>query len=215
MKFALILALSTLTLNAVAQSTPPAPGSRGGTISAPTLDNNDPQPVPRPRPDLDSNPRPRPSTNPTPAPIPRPRPEPIPTPAPAPIPRPRPQPAPAPAPVPRPAPETRYPVEAGELVVIRGDYFRVIGVDPYRHMILVQDRYDRRFEFQAIEAAHTQGCSMGRNGEICVGDMTVGLNNVYYEVIAVQQNGLLVVRTTDVTRTVFPNINPSSLFFPR
>ena len=106
-------------------------------------------------------------------------------------------------------------IQAGEIVLIRGDYFRVVAVDPYRNMILVQDRYDRRFEVRAFEAAKTSGCSMGRNGDICVGDLTIGMNNVYYEVLAIQFNGFVIVRTTDVTRTIYPNIDPSSLLVTR
>lgn len=138
------------------------------------------------------------------------------TPNPIPTPRPTPNPTPRPTPRPTPTPDyrnERYSIRMGDVVLFRDEEYEVVGIDNARAMILVQSIFyaQRPFEVPVNAVALTQGCVASRTGRVCAGDLTVGLNGVYYTVIGIFWNGTVVVQTTDSSRTIYGNIDPNSL----
>lgn len=206
----LFFVLLLITSQLFAQSMPTS-GSSGNTI-----------PGPSDTPTTNPEPRPRPTPSPVPAPAPRPRPQPTPRPAPAP----RPTPPTTPAPIPS---QPRV-LHVGEVVIFRSNYFTIVATNPYQGMIIIRENRNPRNEFPvpAYEVVKTSGCNYGISGanmvcedgncnygrnihKVCVGDMTIGLNNLYYEVVGVHFNGTVAVMTTDGTPVIYEHIDPRSL----
>lgn len=171
-----------------AQSIPPS-GSAGNTIPGP---GDAPTPSPRP----------------TPVPRPQPTPAPVPTPAPAPAPRPTPPTTPA------PLPNQPRVLNVGEVVIFRSNYFTIMATNPQRGMIVIRENRNPRNEFAVptYEVVKTSGCNYGRNNSpVCVGDMVIGLNNLYYEVVGVHFNGTVAVMTTGGAQVIYEHIDPTGL----
>jgi hypothetical protein len=218
----LLTAFTALMLSGLALAqTPPPSGSRGSTINNPGT-VNDPDPIPAPRTD-----RTRPQWNPNPgptSPTPRPQPDyrrPQPTPQPRPDYR-RPEPTPEPRTDyrrPEPRPDYRQPerndrdpnmVYVGDYVLYQGNEYEVLGGS--QGTLEVRTPFSNQRHYIPIQqVARTHGCVQSYYGPVCVGDMTVGLNNVYYAVIGIEWSGRVVVQTTDVTRTVYGQIDANSL----
>ena len=146
----------------------------------------------------------------TPTPAPRPRPTPVPTPRPQPTPAPRPTPPTTPAPIPS---QPRV-LHVGEVVIFRSNYFTIVATNPRQGMIIIREHRNPRNEFPvpSYEVVKTSGCNYGRNNRpVCVGDMTIGLNNLYYEVVGVHFNGTVAVVTTGPNPVIYEHIDPTSL----
>jgi hypothetical protein len=164
----------------------PASGSSGTTIGSHNTD--DPNPIPTPRPGGD-----RPHWDPTP--------------------QPNPTPIPRPTPTPSPAPQNGYVIHTGDHVLFRDLEYIVVGTSSQSSSILLRSPFNPRNEFPvpANSVAKMDGCVRSYHGPVCAGDMTVGMNNVYYSVIGIFWDGTVVVETTDSTHTVYGNIDPNSL----
>ncbi len=180
-----------------AQTLPPS-GSSGTTIGG--NNNNDPNPIPTPRPGEN-----RPHWDPNPQPTPQPNP--------IPVPRPVPQPQPIPRPTPSPAPQNGYVIHTGDHVLFRDLEYIVVGTNSQSGSILIRSPYNPNDQFAvpANSVAKMEGCVRSYHGPVCAGDMTIGLNNVYYSVIGIFWDGTVVVETTDSTHQVYGNIDPNSL----
>ncbi len=192
----LLTAFIAFTLSGLALAqTPPRSGSASGTINR-NGSVNDPGPTGPTRPQW--NPNPGPATPTTPRPQPRPdyrddrRPD--------------------TRPDYRPQPDARDPniIYVGDYVLYNGNEYEVLGGS--NGTLEVRTPYaGQRYYIPANAVARTNGCAQTHYGPVCVGDMTVGLNNVYYAVIGLEWNGRVVVQTTDVTKTVYGQIDANSL----
>lgn len=63
--------------------------------------------------------------------------------------------------------------------------------------------------------AKTQGCISSRYAQICVGNQVIDQYNRYATVIAVQEDGRVVLRSSDVFNTITTNVNPTNLVITR
>lgn len=68
---------------------------------------------------------------------------------------------------------------------------------------------------ERLRLAKTEGCVYGRYVQICVGNQVINSYNRYMDVIGIQLDGKVVLRSTDGWNTISANVDPSSLAVTR
>jgi hypothetical protein len=97
--------------------------------------------------------------------------------------------------------------------LVNKKYVSVAGISYSDKFITksTEDQVTLTYEVGRSSLALTKGCVQTRRGKVCVGDMGIAANNLYYQVVGLQSSNRIVVETTDSSKTLYQDIDPNSL----
>jgi hypothetical protein len=104
----------------------------------------------------------------------------------------------------------------------------VINISTARYVTVVGLSYSDRFVTKSTDGwntlttnqerrllAETKGCISSRYAQICVGNQVINQQNRYSTVVGVQQDGRVVLKSTDGWNTLTTNVDPTNLVITR
>lgn len=104
----------------------------------------------------------------------------------------------------------------------------VINVSTARYVTVVGLSFDDRFVTKSTDGwntlatnqdrrllAETKGCISSRYAQICVGNQVINQQNRYSTVVGVQQDGRVVLKSSDGWNTLTTNVDPTNLVITR
>lgn len=74
-----------------------------------------------------------------------------------------------------------------------------------------EDQKTLSYEVARSSLAIASGCVQARRGQVCVGNKGLASNNVYYQVVGIQDAKRIVVETLDSAKYMYQDVDPNSL----